>query len=231
MYTILHPTDAPVRGVLFDMDGVILDTEKLYVRFWAEACQAFGFPMTHTQALGMRSLNPQAGQAYLCSLFGDGPDYQAIRSKRIERMDAYVAEYGIEAKPGICALLDFLHAEGIPCAVTTASPTDRIRDNLGRVGLFDRFDCICSAYQVPHGKPEPDIYLYGAQCLGLPPENCLALEDSYTGLLSAHRAGCMAVNVPDLDPPDQRILDIAHAVADSLTDVIGLVQKQNGFGE
>ena len=78
---------------------------------------------------------------------------------------------------------------------------------------------------MPHGKPEPDIYLFGAETLGLPPGNCLALEDSYTGILSAHRAGCKATIVPDLDQPGENILSIAYAKADSLTDVLALLKN------
>lgn len=228
-YQILHPTGATVKGVLFDMDGVILDSEKLYARFWAEGCAFFGYHMTYPQALGMRSLNAQAGQAYLSSLFREGIRYDAVRAKRIELMDIYVNENGIEAKPGVYALLDRLRELGIPYAITTASPLDRIRDHLGRLGLYDRFDHICSAKQVPQGKPAPDIYLFGAETIGVKPENCLALEDSYTGLLSAHRAGCMASIVPDLDQPDEKILDIAFARFDSLADVIPLLNRQAQF--
>lgn len=226
-YRILHPTGKPVQGVLFDMDGVILDSEKLYARFWAEGCAFFSYHMSYQQALGMRSLNAQAGQAYLSSLFGDEIQYDAVRSKRIELMDVYVKENGIEAKPGVYALLNFLQERGIPYAITTASPMDRIREHLGHLGLYHRFPHICSAKQVPHGKPEPDIYLFGAQTIGVKPENCLALEDSYTGLLSAHRADCMASIVPDLDQPDEKILDIAFAQFDSLADVIPFLQQNN----
>lgn len=225
-YEILHPTSALIRGVLFDMDGVILDSEKLYARFWAEACASFGYPMTYQQALGMRSLNRDMGQAYLSSLFGPEIHYPSVRAKRIALMDAHVEVHGVEAKPGIFELLDFLHQRNIPCAVTTASPLDRIENHLGRLGLYEKFDHICTAYQVPHGKPAPDIYLLGAKTLGLPPENCLALEDSYTGILSAHRAGCMATIVPDLDQPGENILSIAYAKADSLNDVIPLIAQQ-----
>lgn len=226
-FEILHPEQGTgeIRGVLFDMDGVILDSEKLYARFWAEGCAAFGYSMTYEQALGMRSLNRDAGQAYLSSLFGPEIRYPDVRAKRIELMDAYVEENGVEAKPGIFELLDYLHEHHIPCAVTTASPMDRIENHLGRLGLLHKFDHICTAYQVPHGKPEPDIYLFGAQTLGLPPENCLALEDSYTGILSAYRAGCKATIVPDLDQPGENILSIAWAKADSLNDVIDIIQE------
>ena len=226
-YEILHPKQgfpASIRGVLFDMDGVILDSEKLYAKFWAEGCEYYGYHMTYPQALGMRSLNAQAGQEYLSSLFGPEITYPLVRAKRIERMDAYVEENGIEAKPGIFQLLDYLAARHIPYAITTASPNDRIQNHLGRLGLYERFDHICTAHEVPHGKPAPDIYLLGAKTIGVPPEYCLALEDSYTGILSAFRAGCLATIVPDLDQPGENILSIAYARADSLTDVIDLME-------
>ena len=228
-YEILHPREgfpAGIRGVLFDMDGVILDSEKLYARFWAAGCESFGYSMTYQQALGMRSLNAQAGQAYLSSLFGPDISYPQVRAKRIELMDAYVEENGVEAKPGILPLLDYLTSRRIPYAITTASPLDRIQNHLGRLGLYQRFPHICTAHAVAQGKPAPDIYLLGAKTIGLPPESCLALEDSYTGLLSAHRAGCLASIVPDLDQPSPEILDIAYAKLDSLTDVIDLLEEK-----
>ena len=226
-YEILHPRQgfpAGIRGVLFDMDGVILDSEKLYARFWAAGCQCCGYHMTYQQALGMRSLNAQAGQEYLSSLFGPEISYPLVRAKRIELMDAYVEENGIEAKPGIYELLDYLAQKKIPYAITTASPKDRIQNHLGRLGLYERFSHICTAHEVAHGKPAPDIYLLGAETIGVPPEFCLALEDSYTGLLSAYRAGCLASIVPDLDQPGEEIRSIAYAKLDSLADVIDLLE-------
>ena len=226
-YEIYHPKQgfpAGIRGVLFDMDGVILDSEKLYAKFWAAGCACYGYHMSYSQALGMRSLNARAGQEYLSSLFGPEISYPLVRAKRIELMDAYVEENGIEAKPGIYELLDYLANRRIPYAITTASPNDRIRNHLGRLGLYDRFPHICTAHEVVNGKPAPDIYLLGAKTIGVPPEYCLALEDSYTGLLSAYRAGCLASIVPDLDQPGKEILDIAYAKLDSLADVIDLLE-------
>jgi beta-phosphoglucomutase-like phosphatase (HAD superfamily) len=101
----------------------------------------------------------------------------------------------------------------------------RVTRYLEPLGLLDKFDCLCSGHDVPHGKPEPDIYLYGAQCLGLDPRDCIALEDSYTGLLSAQRAGCMPVMVPDLDQPDARTMELLFAKVDTLADVIRLCQE------
>ena len=221
-YTIYKPT-AAVRGVLFDMDGVILDTEKLYTRFWLEGAHALGFPMTREQAIGLRGMNLGEAARMIGTYFGSPDYYQPIKNKRIELMDAYIARHGVEPKAGIREILEYLKENHIPRAVCTASPIERVKRYLIPLGLFDDFDAICTAYDVAQGKPEPDIYLYGAQAIGVAPQNCLALEDSYTGLLSAYRAGCMASIVPDLDQPDEKILEIAYARFDSLKDVIDLL--------
>lgn len=223
-YTIFGSEAGPVKGVLFDMDGVVLDTEKLYARFWAEAAHALGYPMTYEQALGMRSLSGAMGQAKLESYFGPGVSRAVMRDKRVELMDAYVDEHGVEAKPGIFELLDFLKNQKIPAVITTSSPRERVERYLKPLGLLDRFDRICTGYEVKNGKPAPDIYLYGAECLGLRPEDCLAIEDSPAGIESAYRAGCMAVLVPDLDGADDEMRKKIFAEADSLADVIKLIK-------
>ncbi len=224
MYTIFTPRSTPILGVLFDMDGIILDTEKLYTRFWQEAGLALGYPMTREHALGMRSLNRSAGEARLKSYFGPDTDYHAVRNKRMELMDAFTDQHGVEAKPGIHRLLDFLDSRGIPRAITTSSPRERVERHLGPLGLLNRFDAIVTGYEVARGKPEPDIYLRGAEVLGIPPENCLALEDSPAGILSAYRAGCITVMVPDQDPMEPEMEPLLHTLADSLTDVIDLLK-------
>lgn len=231
-FEILKPEKrSRVLGVLFDMDGVVVDTEKLYARFWREAAIALGYPMTHEQALGMRSLNRQEGQKQLESYFGPGVSHPQVRMKRIELMEAYIQEHGVDPKPGVMELLAYLKTRGIKTAITTSSPQERVQRYLKQLGFLDGFDKLCTVYEVERGKPEPDIYLYGAASLGLKPEECLALEDSPAGLQSAFQAGCMPVLVPDLDPPNEKTLPLVFAVADSLTDVIGLIEKHLCFGD
>ena len=213
-----------IRGVLFDMDGLVLDTEKLYTRFWMASCHFYGFPMTLEQALKMRAANSKLSQANLHEFFGPTADYTTIRAKRIELMDAFIAEHGIETKPGIYELLDYLDARGIPAAITSSSPVAWIQKHLSAQNLYHRFAKICSGYEVPHGKPAPDIYLHGAASLGLEPEECLALEDAPLGIESAFRAGCIPVMIPDQDQPDERCEQMLHAKADSLLDIIDLLK-------
>lgn len=222
-YKIYKENINPIHGVLFDMDGVVLDTEKLYARFWAEAAHALGYPMTYEQALGMRSLNSAAGQAKLESYFGPGVSRAEMRKKRVELMDAYVAQFGVEAKPGIHELLDYLKGQGIRTAIATSSPMERAKSYLDSLGLTAKFDCICSGHDVAQGKPAPDIYLKAAASIGVPPENCLAIEDAPAGIESAHRAGCWPVLVPDLDGSNEEMRKILYAESDTLMGIIGLL--------
>lgn len=227
MAVVLHHPDlkkGPIRGVLFDMDGLVLDTEKLYSRFWMEAANDLGYPMTYQQSLGLRSLNRSAGQAKLIEYFGPGISYEEVRNHRIELMDAWVDVHGVDLKPGIHELLDHLHANSIACAITTSSPIDRTRRYLSAHNLLHCFNKLCSGYDVPKGKPEPDIYLYGAASLNLRPEECLALEDSPAGILSAHRAGCLPVMIPDQDQPSEDTISLLYAKADTLSDIISLLK-------
>ena len=205
-----------IKALLFDMDGLVLDTEKLYTRFWQEAAQALGFPMTKEQALGMRSLNRGAGEAKLKSYFGESVRYEEVRNKRIALMDAYIEEHGVSLKPGVQEILAFAKANGLKTAITTSSPMERTIRYLTQVGLNESFDELISGYMVEKGKPEPDIYLYAAEKLGVRPEECMVLEDSPAGILAAHRAGCIPVMIPDQDAPDEETMPLLYACTESL---------------
>ena len=216
-----------IKAVIFDMDGLLLDTEKLLIRFWVQAANEAGYPMTREQALGLRSLHRKFAIPYLKELFGEGFDYIAIRSRRMELMSAYLENHPLELKAGALELLDFLKSENIPAAICTATDLDRTKDYLSRVGIFDRFDKIICAAMVEFGKPRPDIYIYACEQLGLKPFECMALEDSPNGVMSAAEAGCVTVMVPDLSPPDEklnRLLKAGHA--ESLDKVIPLIKQQ-----
>lgn len=213
-----------IKGILFDMDGLILDTEVLYTRFWQEAANVLGYPMTKEQALGMRSLNREAGAAKLQSYFDKPVSYETVRLKRIELMDAYIEKEGVSAKPGIQELLSYLKENNVKTAIATSSPIERTEKYLKQVGLENGFDALISGYMVKRGKPEPDIYLYAAEKLKLNSKECLALEDSPSGLLSASRAGCLPVMIPDQDEPDEETERLLFAKADRLDMVIQLLQ-------
>jgi len=215
-----------ITAVLFDMDGLVLDTEKLYTRFWQEAANLLGYPMTREQALGMRSLNRGAGLAKMQSYFGPDVEYDKIRAKRIELMDAFVEKEGVTLKPGIHELLTYLKTQGIKTAIATSSPVERTMLYLSSVGLQHSFDEIVSGYMVEKGKPEPDIFLYAAKKLAAEPGQCIVLEDSPAGILAAYRAGCKPVMVPDQDEPSNETKALLYAAAENLSEVISLLERE-----
>ncbi len=213
-----------IRGVLFDLDGVVIDSEKLYTRFWMEAAHALGYPMTRSQALQLRSLGRDLGQNKLESFFGPGVSYPEVRAKRIELMEAHIAVHGVEEKSGIRELLAYLKEAGIPCAITSSSSIPLIRRHLSNLGLLESFTALCSGRDVPKGKPWPDIYLAGAEAIGCTPGECLAIEDSPAGIESAWRAGCHSIIVPDQDQPDEATRVRCFAQCDSLLGVLELLK-------
>lgn len=224
MYQILQADRREkVCGVLFDMDGVVIDSERLFTRFWIESAADLGFPMTREQALQLRSLRREQGIEKMEAFFGPAANFDEIRAHRIELMEAHIARYGVDEKPGIRELLALLKEKGIPCAITSSSALAVVRERLGRLGILEGFTALCSGKDVPNGKPFPDIYLAGAAAIGVAPERCLAIEDSPTGLEAAWRAGCMGVFVPDQDQPDDVTLSRCFARADSLLDVMELL--------
>ena len=213
-----------VKAVIFDMDGLLLDTEKLLVRFWVEAANKAGFPMTRDQALSLRSLHRKFAIPYLKELFGEEFDYDTVRTSRMELMSEYLADNPLELKSGARELLDYLNSQKIPAAICTATDYERTRDYLSQTGIFERFDRIVCAAMVEYGTPRPDIYLYAAEQLGLKPWECVALEDSPNGVRSAADAGCITVMVPDLTQPDSELGGIIRGKADSLKDVILIIE-------
>lgn len=207
-----------IKIVFFDMDGTLIDTEKYFRRFWPKAAAAFGYEMSDGQALSMRSLGRPFAPAQLKEWFGPETDYQAIRAKRTEMMEAQLRIDGLQRKPGAVEILEELKQRGIPAVVVTASPIERTERYLTEVGILQYFDRIISATQVAEGKPSPDVYLLASKEVGFPTEECLAVEDSPNGVMSAYRAGCKVVMVPDQTPADE-MLPYLDGVAETLADL------------
>mgnify|MGYP000207281127 FL=1 len=215
-----------ICAVIFDMDGVLIDTEKHYNAAWCQAATEAGFPFTREHALLLRSCEAKEGEKLMQGIFGPSFDYYAIRERRRELVRERLAQYGLEKKPGVEETLRFLRAKGIKTAVATATALDITKSHLTTIGVCDLFDSIVSAKNVAHGKPEPDVYLYACEQIGERPQDCMAVEDSPNGIMAAYRAGLRTVMVPDLTQPDEELTKYLYACVNSLSDLCELVDKE-----
>lgn len=207
------------------MDGLMIDTEKLLMRFWIESAQSFGFNMTKEDVLSIRSLAGKYTEIKLKKRFGNSFDYKAVRARRIELMNAYILKNGIEKKKGLDELLIYLKENGYKTSVATATDLKRASMYLDIIDVKKYFDKIVCATMVKNGKPKPDIYLKACEELGVLPCEAIALEDSPNGIISAHDAGCKAVMVPDLSEPDEEIKSFLYERIDSLDLLIPILKN------
>ena len=195
-----------VKGVIFDMDGLMFDTERLWDTFWEPACEALGVPMPEDQPGFYASGRGLAGQYLIQHVrkYFPGVDPQKMLDKVWQVGNERFAR-GVPCKPGLMELLELLEVRGLPRIVASSSPRNMIEQNLQTTGTARYFhDIVCGA-DVQHSKPAPDIFLEAARRLKLDIHDCLVLEDSFNGVRAGHAAGAVTVMVPDLAQPDEEI--------------------------
>lgn len=214
---------AAVQGVIFDMDGTLLDTEKLYLRFWVEAANRMGYPMREEHALAIRATAASVAEPLLKKLVCPDFDYHGVRALRREIMEVYVNEHGVDPKPGMLQLLAALKEKELRIGLATATPEPRARKYLRMVGAEQYFDAVTCADMVKNGKPAPDVYLLACERTGVLPAHALAVEDAPSGVRSAHAAGMRTILIPDRDQPDEETRALCHAVLPDLLAVLSLI--------
>ena len=205
-----------IKSVLFDLDGTIVDTEKYYNNIWPDAFKKYGYNISSEDALGLRSLGQPFLDDYLKKLFGKVIDVTDIKNYARSKLDESVNTYGLELKEGVIDCLQFLKLNDIKSVVVTATSYERSKMYIKKAKLEGFFDNIISAKEVPNGKPAPDVYLKACNVLNVDPVETLAVEDSPNGALSAIRAKCNVVMVPDLTEPDEELKKSLYAVIPSL---------------
>jgi len=208
-----------IRAVIFDMDGLLLDTEPLYRAAWERACGQFGYILTHELYARLAGRNRQDAERMLGAEFG--PQFPMERFKAAVRIleEAEFSKGPIPIKPGVDELLTVLEARLVPRAVATSSEQVRAEKWLLSAGILARFGALATGDQVAHGKPAPDIFLLAAKRLGVASEDCLVLEDAEPGVRAARAAGMTVYLVPDMIPSSPEGRKLAAKIFRSLIEV------------
>ena len=202
-----------IEAVVFDMDGLMLDTEPLYKMAWQRASADVGYELddvSYTRLVGRPTGDCEAA---LRAQFGSEFPLDRFRVRWPELWQAGVAEAGIATKPGLFELLAFLDQRGLRLGVATSSEAEYAEFSLRSAGLAGRFAVVVTGDQVTRGKPAPDIYVEAAARLRVKPERCVALEDSEAGILAASGAGMIALLIPDWKHPSEMAVRAAFRVS------------------
>ena len=218
------PAESTIDAVIFDMDGLLLDSEVLAIQSLRDAGRSLGVDLPVEFCHRMIGTPLDHCRALVMERFGPGFPLDRYFALQEAQLETLVASGRLALKGGVAELLDGLDAHGIPRAIATSSSRVRTDHHLGLVGIAGRFEHIVTRDDVARGKPNPDPFLKAASLLGVAPARCLALEDSHNGVRAAHAAGMRVVMVPDLLAPTDEISRIAHRIVDSLHDVLAMIE-------
>ena len=212
------------KGAIFDMDGVLFDTERIFQQTWHELAEE------HHIQLGsgfVREISGSTGRHMhqILERYYQISDGAALAEECRRRMREKLSVH-VPMKPGVTELLQYLRENHIRTAVASSSALQQIESNLNVAGIHSFFDEIVSGTEVAHGKPAPDIFLRAAERIGCRPEECFVFEDSENGIKAGHAAGCMTIMVPDLMEASPEILPYCSKVCENLLKVRDLLQEK-----
>lgn len=208
-----------ISAVIFDMDGLVLDTEGSYFIAWQQAGEAMNYLLTDDFCQSLSGLHYKAVEKKIINLCGKGFDIQLFNQLSANFWHQHVHKHGIEVKKGLYDLLNFIQNNQIPFCLATNSSSKNAEECLKYAGLNNKFLQRVTRDDVKKAKPEPDIYLAAATKLKQPVEQCLVLEDSLIGIQAAVLAGTMPVYIPSVLPPEQQAIDLSYLVADDLLQI------------
>lgn len=208
------------KAVVFDLDGTLIDSEALVLEAYMAAADRHGVPFTHAQFLTLVGRHRQHSEMKMREYFGAAFPLEAFYGT----VGEFFGDRSAPLKPGVGALLDRLDASATPYALATSSGPGWVNKHFAAHSLAERFRGVVTREDVTHGKPHPEPYLKASTILGHRPHDVLAIEDSPTGVASAHAAGLMTIMAPDLIQPDEETRGRALHVVKSLDDVLGLLE-------
>ena len=213
-----------LKAVIFDVDGTLLDTERIYIQAWKEAAAEQGYVMPDELLRKTRAIDAKVAAQILEEEIGNGFSYQKTRPIRVRIAEEIIERESPILKPGVLELLSFLREKGIRLSVASSTKTKTTKEHLQINGIADWFEVIVGGDMITKGKPNPDIFLKAAELLGEAPENCIVVEDSPAGIRAGSAAGMKTVLVPDQAAITQEIIDLSDVQMKSLLEMPAYVE-------
>lgn len=214
------------QAAIFDMDGLLLDTERVCMQAFEQACVQLSLPFVKSAYLKIIGRNAKGIEEAIMSHYAQYIEYAPLRKAWMDGYWPIVENQAIPVKSGVIDLLEWFKAHNIPVAVATSTHNKLAATKLRLAKIDHYFEHISSGCEVTHGKPHPEIFLLAAKRLNIPAEQCLAFEDSSNGVLSALAAKMQVYQVPDLVIPDQEVIALGHHIEPSLNAVLTRLKQQ-----
>ena len=215
-----------VQAVIFDMDGVIFDSERLVIECWKVIAEKHNVPDIVEICMRVQGNNRvETGKRFLEKYGNDFP-YEVYKKEVTALFRERYGKGRLPLKPGVVEVLTALQKARIPLALASSTRSDIVKIELEEAHLLQYFDAVLGGDMAPRSKPEPDIFLAAAAALQAEPENCYVLEDSYNGIRAAYRAGMHPVMVPDMQQPTAEMLGMAEVIVKDLLSALEYLQEQ-----
>lgn len=209
--------------VIFDMDGLIFDSERLFMKCLIEEAAKHGYTITKDMYIDTMGLAGDNLVKKMYSYFGDDYPFRLISEQARASMNNIVNIQGLPVKKGILPLLKHLQDKEISCCVCSSSPERYVEAYLDRAELSTYFQYIAGGDMVKRSKPAPDIFLLACEHFNISPEKCVVLEDSYNGICAACNANIPAICIPDLKIPDEEMTKKAALIVESADRLIDII--------
>lgn len=220
-----------LSAVIFDVDGLMLDTEAVGLITWTQACKDLGYQMTHEIFAKMVGRNTNDSNEVCFQAFGRNFPAAEVRRKKVEYGKEYIAKHGLKPKLGLLELLADLRNLKLKIGIATSTDRPLALERLNISGITkEKYDEITCGNEVVNGKPAPDIFLEAARRINAQPSQCVVLEDSEAGIRGAFDAGMIPIMVPDLNQPSAEARKLAHRVVPSLVEAHRLIREMSETG-
>ncbi len=205
--------------IIFDMDGLMFDTEKISFTAWETAAKQFNYIIDKALFEKTIGANINKTREIYANHFGESFPFDLIVSERVKISDEIIKTKGVPIKKGLIELINFLDDSKVKKAVATSTSRKRALDLLNRVQIYNCFDYVLCGDEIKNSKPDPEIFLKVADKFQILPNKCVVLEDSEAGIVAAHQAGMMPIMIPDLKEPSEEVHSILFKRMDNLLDV------------